>query len=94
LKVLAVADKTAANTSSMLQDVRANRETEIEYITGYLLKRGRECGVDMHFNAQVYDMVQAGRTLKVEDVVHEFGMGDGYLGALFDPMGWVDSRNP
>jgi 2-dehydropantoate 2-reductase len=93
LKVLEVADKTAANTSSMLQDVRANRETEIDYITGYLLKRGRECGVDMHFNAQVYDMVEAGRTLKAEDVVQEFGMGEGYLGALFDPLGWIDPRN-
>lgn len=92
LKVLDVADKTAINISSMLQDVQAGRETEIDYITGYLLRRGKECGVDMHFNEQVYDMVQSGRTLKAEDVVHEFGGGGGYLGALFDPVGWLDPR--
>jgi 2-dehydropantoate 2-reductase len=67
-KVVEVAKQTAANTSSMLQDVQAGRETEIEFITGYLLKRGRECGVDMPVNEQVYNMVKAGRSLKVEDV--------------------------
>lgn len=49
--------------------------------------------MDMHFNAQVLSMVKEGRTLKAEDVVSEFGGGGGYLGALFDPLGWVDPRN-
>ncbi len=37
--VMDVIHSTAENISSMLQDVRALRHTEIDYITGYLLKR-------------------------------------------------------
>jgi 2-dehydropantoate 2-reductase len=76
LRVREVADKTAANTSSMLQDVQAGRETEINYITRYILDRGEDHGVDMHFNRQVWLMVLSGRTLKAEDVVREFGRRD------------------
>uniref|UniRef100_UPI0023DD92E6 ketopantoate reductase C-terminal domain-containing protein n=1 Tax=Serratia marcescens TaxID=615 RepID=UPI0023DD92E6 len=32
-----VIESTAENISSMLQDVRAQRHTEIDYITGFLL---------------------------------------------------------
>lgn len=34
-----VIESTAENISSMLQDIRAQRRTEIDYITGFLLKR-------------------------------------------------------
>ena len=53
-----VIDSTAENISSMLQDVRALRHTEIDYITGYLLKRARAHGISVPENIRLYDMVK------------------------------------
>lgn len=53
-----VIDSTAENISSMLQDVRAQRHTEIDYITGYLLKRARAHGINVPENARLYDRVK------------------------------------
>lgn len=40
-----VIDNTAANTSSMLQDVQQRRRTEISYITGFALQQAKALGV-------------------------------------------------
>ncbi|WP_253378887.1 2-dehydropantoate 2-reductase [unidentified bacterial endosymbiont] len=53
-----VIGSTAENISSMLQDVRALRHTEIDYITGYLLKRARAHGIAVPENARMYDLVK------------------------------------
>ncbi|TVY89870.1 putative 2-dehydropantoate 2-reductase [Lachnellula willkommii] len=60
-KVLDVAEKTAANTSSMLQDFRAGRETEVGYINGYIVKRGKELGINVGNNERIVEMVQKGK---------------------------------
>lgn len=53
-----VVDSTAANISSMLQDVRLLRHTEIDYITGYLLQRARAHGLSTPANAHLYEQVK------------------------------------
>lgn len=53
-----VIDSTAGNISSMLQDIRALRHTEIDYITGYLLKRARAHGIAVPENSRLFELVK------------------------------------
>lgn len=57
--VLDVANMTADNKSSMLQDIRAGRETEVDYINGYIVTRGEQLGLDCVQNRTLIDMVKA-----------------------------------
>lgn len=56
--VMQVIRSTADNTSSMLQDIRAQRHTEIDYITGYLLGRGRQHGITLPENSRLFTMIK------------------------------------
>ncbi|KAL2037917.1 hypothetical protein N7G274_009392 [Stereocaulon virgatum] len=56
--VFSIANKTARNDSSMLQDVRAARQTEIDYINGYIVKRGEEMGIHCVMNYMLMHMVK------------------------------------
>jgi 2-dehydropantoate 2-reductase len=56
--VEAVAEKTANNTSSMLQDIQAGRRTEIDYINGYLVSQGKRLGIPTTHHEAVYNMVK------------------------------------
>lgn len=59
--VVKLANATAANTSSMLQDVHALKTTEIEYINGYIVRRGDELGIRCALNYMMVQLV-LGRT--------------------------------
>lgn len=52
-----VAHKTADNISSMLQDVRRGARTEVEYMNGYIVKRGEELGIKPVMNYMLMQMV-------------------------------------
>ena len=54
-----VADRTAANSSSMREDVRRSKNTEIEYINGYIVKRGEELGIKCVLNYLLMQLVMA-----------------------------------
>ncbi|OOF98584.1 hypothetical protein ASPCADRAFT_204343 [Aspergillus carbonarius ITEM 5010] len=57
--VTQLASKTAKNHSSMLQDVRAGKTTEIEYLNGYIVRRGEELGVKCVVNYMMKHLVLA-----------------------------------
>ena len=50
---------TSGNTSSMLQDVRNGRRSEIEAITGEIISLGREHGLEMRVNRSLYESVMS-----------------------------------
>lgn len=53
-EVFSVIEKTASNYSSMFQDINSKKITEIEAITGYLLKMSYKCGINMKLNRMLY----------------------------------------
>ena len=57
-QVMTVIRATASNRSSMLQDVLAGRETEIDYLTGYLLDQGLQHGIDAPRNVALLAAVK------------------------------------
>lgn len=58
-QILDVCRRTAGNRSSMLQDITAGRRTEIEAISGELLRRAEEVGHPMKVTETVYRLVKA-----------------------------------
>ncbi|KAJ2837673.1 2-dehydropantoate 2-reductase (Ketopantoate reductase) (KPA reductase) (KPR), partial [Coemansia erecta] len=53
-----IAHTTARNRSSMLQDVAAGRQTEVEWINGYLVRLGQQHGVPTPVNTLLYTLVK------------------------------------
>jgi 2-dehydropantoate 2-reductase len=58
-QAIAVAGATAANRSSMLQDVERGRRTEIDAISGAVARLGAEHGVGAPVNATLAELVRA-----------------------------------
>lgn len=62
--VFSIANKTAENHSSMLQDVKLGRQTEIDYINGYIIRRGEEMGIHCVMNYMLMHMVKGKNKIK------------------------------
>lgn len=56
--VQAVCRQTARNTSSMLADLKGGRQTEIDGITGVILKQAELKGLDVPYSRFVYDSIK------------------------------------
>ncbi len=57
-KVEAVSEATAANISSMLQDVLRKKRTEIDFINGVIVRQGQELGIPVPVNQMLVDLVK------------------------------------
>lgn len=57
--VYSVAEKTSANTSSMLQDMLKGRNTEIDSINGYIVRQARKNKIDVPVNEALYELVKS-----------------------------------
>ena len=66
-KVWEVTRATAENDSSMLQDVRTTNYTEINYINGYIVRRGEELGMHCVMNYMIMQLLEAKSVLYSQD---------------------------
>jgi 2-dehydropantoate 2-reductase len=55
---LSVARATAQNSSSMREDIRNSKDTEIDYINGYIVRRGEELGLKCVLNFMLMQLVK------------------------------------
>jgi 2-dehydropantoate 2-reductase len=58
---------TAANSSSMREDINCRRMTEIEYLNGYIVRRGEELGIKCALNYMIKHLVAA-KAVTAKDV--------------------------
>ncbi|USP82785.1 putative 2-dehydropantoate 2-reductase [Curvularia clavata] len=59
--VVSVANLTRDNVSSMLADTRKGMQTEIDYINGWVVKRGEELGIRCAMNYMLVQLVKGKR---------------------------------
>jgi 2-dehydropantoate 2-reductase len=61
--IVGIANRTRNNISSMLADMRKGNMTEIDYINGYIVKRGEELGITCYMNYLITQLVKGKQRL-------------------------------
>jgi 2-dehydropantoate 2-reductase len=61
-----VAAKTGANFSSMLQDFQKNRQSEIDFMNGAIVREGKELGIPVPINETITRLVRTLDTLHAQ----------------------------
>ncbi len=64
--LIGITKKTAKNSSSMREDIRKGKDTEIDYINGYIVRRGDERGIKCVLNYMLMQLVK-GKSWNVAD---------------------------
>lgn len=64
---LGTAKATGNNINSMLQDILAGKKTEIDSITGEIIRLGKELGIETPMNESVYALIKAIESKYLED---------------------------
>jgi len=64
---LGTAKATGDNINSMLQDIQAGKKTEIDSITGVIIRLGKELGIETPMNESVYALIKAIESKYLED---------------------------
>ncbi len=57
-KTSEVASKTSENISSMLQDIKNEKKTEIEQINGAIIKKGKNKGIETKVNRVLFNLIK------------------------------------
>jgi 2-dehydropantoate 2-reductase len=68
--VVAVAHRTSDNVSSMLADTRQGAHTEIDYLNGWIVRRGEELGIRCAMNYMVMQLIK-GKSMVVQHDMEE-----------------------
>ncbi|KAF1802352.1 2-dehydropantoate 2-reductase [Mucor lusitanicus] len=61
--VLAINQEAGENVCSTLQDIRSKNLTEIDYLNGYICKKGQERGIDVRYNQAMVYIIHAKEAL-------------------------------
>ncbi|KAJ9608069.1 2-dehydropantoate 2-reductase (Ketopantoate reductase) (KPA reductase) (KPR) [Cladophialophora chaetospira] len=61
---LAVTERTAQNSSSMREDIRHGKQPEIDYINGYIVKRGEQQGIKCALNFMLMQLIKGKNSLR------------------------------
>jgi 2-dehydropantoate 2-reductase len=66
-RVTRIASQTRQDMNNMLRDVTNGRKSEIDYINGYIVKRGEELGINCSVNRSIILMVKAKGRMKEKE---------------------------